>query len=90
MGQENKIIISISKELKQKLEKNIEQTNFKSVKDYIAYIIEQIVSDNESDMNFKREEQPYTEEEEADIKGPMAYIIEKENEKRRNNWKIGF
>lgn len=60
---ENKIILKIPIELKEKLEKKIKETDFKSIQDYILYFLKQVVSD-ESSINSKKE-QIYTEKEEA-------------------------
>ena len=64
----NKITISIPEELEEKLQEKIKETNFKSVQDYILYILEQIVSESAGEIKSKRE-QAYTEEEEKDIAG---------------------
>lgn len=85
----NKITISISKELKQKLEKKIKQTNFKSIQDYILYILKQIVSDREINVNSKRE-RAYTKEEEADIRGPQPYTKEEEEALKKNLEDLGY
>ena len=62
----DKIILQIPKELKKKLEKRIKQTNFKSIQDYLLFVIEQIISDITT-------KQAYTEEEEKDIIGPTKW-----------------
>ena len=59
----NKINFSISKELKQKLEKKAKETSFESVQEYITFVLEQIVS--ESSENERKE--IYTQKEEAEF-----------------------
>lgn len=85
----NKMTISIPKELKKKLEEKIKQTNFKSIQDYIIYILNQIVSDNESDTKPGRK-QAYTKKEEADIRGPHAYTEEDEEALKKNLEDLGY
>jgi Arc/MetJ-type ribon-helix-helix transcriptional regulator len=63
----NKITITISNELKGKLEKRIKQTDFKSISDYMVYILNEIVSFEKTNTDFER--QAYTKEEEEDIAG---------------------
>ena len=63
----NKINITLSKELKEKIEKRIKKTNFKSVQDYIIYILNEIASENEGTNSFSK--QTYTDKEEADLAG---------------------
>jgi Arc/MetJ-type ribon-helix-helix transcriptional regulator len=58
-----KITLQIPKELKQKLEERIKQTNFKSIQDYLLFILEQMTSEAGT------ERKAYTKEEEAGIKG---------------------
>ena len=64
-----KIDLSISKELKQKLEEKIEQTNFKSLQEYILFILEQIVADKEAN----NQKVAYTKKEEEEIRGDQAW-----------------
>ena len=60
-----KITLQIPKELKQKLEERIKQTNFKSIQDYLLFILEQMTSEAGT------ERKAYTEEEEAGIGGDL-------------------
>jgi Arc/MetJ-type ribon-helix-helix transcriptional regulator len=61
-----KITFQIPKELKQKLEERIKQTNFKSIPDYLLFVLEQITSD-------VVKKQGYTKEEEEEIKGNVRW-----------------
>jgi len=70
----DKITISIPRDLKQKLEKKIKDTDFKSIQEYIVYILKEVIFDSGIDSG----KQAYTEEEEAAISGPKFY-----NEKER-------
>ena len=69
-----KIDIPISKELKQKLEERIKQTNFKSIQDYFLFILKQIVADKEAN----NEKVAYTKKEEEDIRGNQAWYNKEE------------
>jgi Arc/MetJ-type ribon-helix-helix transcriptional regulator len=62
---ENKLNLSLSKELRNKLEEKAKQTSFESIQEYITFVLEQVVS--ESSENDKT--QAYTKEEEAYIEG---------------------
>ena len=80
----NKITISISKALKQKLEEKIKGTNFKSIQEYVAFVLEQVTSEikAERQAHTKEEEKelignPHTKEEE-DIAGSPAYTEKEE------------
>jgi type II restriction/modification system DNA methylase subunit YeeA len=42
----NKMNLSISKELKQKLEKKTKETGFESIQQYITFVLEQVVLEN--------------------------------------------
>ncbi len=64
----NKITISISKELNAKLKERIKETNFKSIQDYVLYILNQIISKEEIGIKSERK-QAYSAEEEKDIAG---------------------
>lgn len=64
---ENKINLSIPEDLRKKLEIKIKETNFKSIQDYILYILKQIVSEKKMEISSSRE-QVYTKEEEDNIK----------------------
>lgn len=68
-----KINLEISKELTLKLEKKIEETDFKSIKEYINYILNQITSN----INIGIQEEAYTKEEEGAMRErlkEMGYI----------------
>ena len=71
----NKITLSISKKLKQKLEERIKQTNFKSIPDYLLFVLEQMTSEIET------KKQAYTKEEEAGVKGNS--FGDEKNKKRK-------
>lgn len=58
------IKLEISNELKIKLENKIKDTEFSSLDEYINYILEQVISNDDSSNN----EQAYTEEEKEDVK----------------------
>ncbi|MBU2104655.1 MAG: hypothetical protein KKF67_02690 [Nanoarchaeota archaeon] len=68
----DKITILIPRDLKLKLEKKIKETNFKSIQEYILYILEQIVSDE----RVNNEKIAYTEKEEKEIRGDQAWYTE--------------
>ena len=89
----NKITISISKGLKQKLEEKIKQTNFKSIQEYIVFVLEQVISEIET------ERQAYTEEEEKELVGNpnwkenksiQAYTKEEEEDLKKNLKDLGY
>ncbi len=77
-----KITIPISKELKQKLDEIIKETNFKSIQDYLLFLLKQLVSGTDKKAYTKEEEagifggnkwnddekKAYTKEEEAELK----------------------
>jgi len=73
-----RINVSISKELKKKIEEKIKQTNFKSISEYITFVLEQITSEAKNDK------QAYTKEEEIDIEGASLFTEEEENDARNN------
>ncbi len=62
---ENKLNLSLSKELKHKLEEKTKQTSFESIQEYITFVLEQVVSESSEND----ETQAYTKEEEANIEG---------------------
>ncbi len=90
----NKITLQMPKELKQKLEEKIKETNFKSIQDYILFILEQMTS--EAGI----EKQAYTKEEEACIKeNPLwdegnkkreGYSKEEEADLKQNLEEMGY
>lgn len=84
----DKINISIPKELKQKIEKRIKETNFKSIQEYILYILEQVVSENVRKKDFDRE--IYSEDEEKSIRGPEPYTREEEEDLKKNLEDLGY
>ena|SRR3989344_3923140 len=56
----NKINLSVSKELKQKLEKKTKETGFKLVQEYIIFVLEQVIFEdrkNERDDIYTKEEE---------------------------------
>ena len=59
-----KINISISKELKKKIEEKIKQTNFESISEYVTFVLEQITSENKTYGN----DETYSQEEEDALK----------------------
>ena len=80
----DKINLSIHEELEKKLKEKIKETNFKSLSEYILFILEQITSE------IKTEEQGYTKEEEADIAGNPAYSEEEEANLKKNLEDLGY
>ena len=70
-----KIIVSIPEELKQKLEERIKQTNFKSISDYLLFVLEQMT------LKVETEKQAYTKEEETGIRGDEW--LDEKNKKRK-------
>ena len=85
----DKITLQISKELKEKLWEKVKETNFKSIQDYIIYILKQILSDTKIDKESKIK-QAYTREEEADIRGPLPYNLEEEEALKKNLEDLGY
>jgi len=92
----DKINISIPKELKQKIEKKIKKTNFKSIQEYVLYILERIVSENTREKN-QRKNQIYTKEEETDIAGDpkmikalQPYSSKEEKDLKKNLEDLGY
>ena len=81
----DKITINLPKDLKKRIEKRIKETNFKSIQEYISYILEQIVSE---DFYLRRE--AYTEEEEKNIKGDDFYSEEDEETLKKNLEDMGY
>lgn len=66
--------ITIPEDLVKKLEQKIEQTDFKSVQDYVMYILNQLVSKNDEAL---KEETTYSEEDEEALKkklGELGYL----------------
>ncbi|VVB82568.1 Uncharacterised protein [uncultured archaeon] len=82
---ETKINLKISKELKNKLEKKIKKTNFNSIEEYINYLLEQVLSDDE-DFG----EAIYSEKEEKDIHGDNTYSEEEEESLKKNLKDLGY
>ncbi len=76
----DKITISISKELEEKLEEKIKETNFKSIQDYILFILEQVVSDE----GVNNEKIAYTKKEEKEIRGDQSWYTEEERKQGYN------
>jgi len=60
-----KITISIPDSLNQKLKEKIKETDFKSVEDYILYLLKQMVS---NDAGGSKEKIAYSDEDEAALK----------------------
>jgi Arc/MetJ-type ribon-helix-helix transcriptional regulator len=58
-----KITISIPDNLKQKLEEKIKETDFKSIEDYVLYLLKQMVSTDAADSKVT-----YSDEDEAALK----------------------
>jgi Arc/MetJ-type ribon-helix-helix transcriptional regulator len=58
-----KITISIPDNLKQKLEEKIKETDFKSIEDYVLYLLKQMVSTDTADSKVT-----YSDEDEAALK----------------------
>lgn len=92
----DKITISISEELKERLEEKLKETDFESIQDYIVYILNQIVSDGETDAE-SNGKQAYSEEEEADIGGDpemlksiQPYTEEDEETLKKNLDDMGY
>ena len=85
----NKINLSIPKELKEKLERELKETNFNSIEEYILYILEQMVSDDKIGIS-SRKKQAYTDEEEKDIRGPNTYSEEEEEALKKNLKELGY
>ncbi len=69
----NKINLSISKELKQKLEKKTKETSFESIQQYITFVLEQVVFENEEDER----KEIYTKDEEAEFATAIGNQIQK-------------
>lgn len=60
----NKILVPISNELADKINKKIENTNFDSISDYIIFLLEQLDSEREININSKEEDLDNKKEEE--------------------------
>ena len=82
----DKITLPIPKELKRKLEDKIKETNFKSIQDYILYILEQMVGATIS----PNEEQIYTKEEEAAYHANPVYDEEEEAALKKKLAEMGY
>ncbi len=61
------IKISIPKQLIEKLEKKIKQTDFKSVEEYVIYILNQVASEQTESEN-----KAYSKEEETQLKKELS------------------
>ena len=72
----DKIVLQIPPELKQKLEERISGTDFKSIQEYITFILEQVTSETETEI------QAYSEEEETDIDGKPTWKAEADERER--------
>lgn len=75
-----KITISVPDVLNQKIKEKIKETEFKSVQDYIIFVLEQIVSDE----GVNNEKVAYTKEEEKVIRGDQAWYTEDEGKEAYN------
>jgi hypothetical protein len=82
----DKADLLIPKELKKKLEKKAKETGFKSVGEYIIFILEQVVSDSTEDFG----KQVYTEKEEKDIRGPNIFSADEEEALKKNLEDLGY
>jgi len=63
----NKVDISIPQELADKIEKKIKEMDFKSISDYVIYLLNQVVSEEELEIK-KESEKVYSKEEEDEMK----------------------
>jgi len=63
------ITISISSELKKKLDKKVSESGFKSLLDYLNYVLEKITSDTVS-----TKEKAYTDDEEEAVKRRLSEL----------------
>ena len=71
---EEKITISLSKDLMNKLTQKAKETGFNSVEEYISYVLNQVTSEKTGSI---KKEQIYSEEEEKELKktlGEMGYL----------------
>ena len=69
----NKITLSISKELKQKLEEKTKETSFESIQQYITFVLEQVVLESSENERKKI----YTKEEEAEFTKTIGNQLQK-------------
>lgn len=87
---EDKITIPITKELRERLKEKLKETNFKSIQEYILYILEQMVSETEVKMNSEREKSNTGDEGETDIKKGESYTKEDEAALKKNLEELGY
>ncbi len=64
MGQGKYTTVSIPKSLYNRIKKLVEETGFKSVSDYVTYVLREVVAMHESE----RYEEPFTEKDLEEIK----------------------
>ena len=76
-----KIIISISKELKQKLEEKTKETSFESIQQYITFVLEQVISENRE--NERKE--IYTKKEEAEFANSLGNQLQETDAEEEEN-----
>ncbi|RMF54577.1 CopG family transcriptional regulator [Candidatus Woesearchaeota archaeon] len=61
-----KVSVSIPKSLAEKIEKRVKDSDFKDIDEYVAYVLEQVISKIESEDNPK--EEAYSAEDEEKVK----------------------
>ena len=62
-------LITLPKELAEKLQKKIKETDFASIQDYVIYALNQLVVSEENKEEISKEEEvAYTPEEEEELK----------------------
>lgn len=79
-----KIDLEISDELKMKLDYKIKDTNFKSIQEYLLYILNQMFSEDLESL------EAYSKEEEQDIRGDEGYTREEEEDLKKTLDEMGY
>ncbi len=68
-------IIKIPKELLNKIELRIKDTEFKSVEEYVTFVLEEVVKDEDDDVEKKEDiEETFSEEDEEKVKARLRAL----------------
>ena len=68
MTKEEKVQVDIPASLLRKVQERMKGTDFKSVSEYVTYVLEEIVKDDDDD------EQPYSQEDEEVVKARLRSL----------------
>jgi len=66
--------IKIPNEIIEKIEKRVEESEFKSVEEYILYVLKEVVNEEEIEEQEKENEEEWSEEDEEKVKSRLRSL----------------